>query len=494
MKNENHVAFVLSMVLLTASSVGAEIHLGQGSMVGEVDQTSAILQSRLTTTSMLVDEDVPGVAGFARFELSLSSDFNEILLSPWLKSRADSDFIVKHKISGLTPATRYFFRVVYGPDKFNTFTGPVGSFSTLQKRTGVEQVSFIVVTGMNYVSFYHGQLGKKDPKTKQKLRNIATSYLGNDKPQGFPALETIRRMKPTFFVGTGDNIYYDSHDEREATTLTQMRKKWHQQFRQPRFVKLFQHVPTYWEKDDHDHRFDDSDREGDRPPTNDLGIATFREQVPVVDPATPNAKTYRTYRVNRHLQIWLVEGRDYRSPNKMKDGPNKVLWGPEQLAWLKRTLLSSDATFKLLISPTPMVGPDDARKTDNHTNLKGFQHEGLDFFKWIVAHDLHQQGFYTLCGDRHWQYHARHPLGIEEFSCGALIDANSRLGRQPGDPKSTDPNATIKQLYTQKSSSGGFLRVVITSDGKGRFEFYDENGEPLYHTVKDPGRRSPHTP
>ena len=231
------------------------------------------------------------------------------------------------------------------------------------------------------------------------------------------------------------------------------------------------------------------DCEGDRPPTSDLGIATFREQVPVVDPTNPDAKTYRTFRVNRHLQIWLVEGRDYRSPNKMKDGPDKLLWGPEQLAWMKRTLLSSDATFKLLISPTPMVGPDDARKKDNHTNIEGFQHEGLEFFKWIVANGLHQKGFYTLCGDRHWQYHAKHSLGIEEFSCGALVDSNSRLGRKPGDPKSTDPDATIKQLYTQKFSSGGFLRVVITRDGKGRFEFYDENGERLYHTVKDPEAR-----
>ena len=494
MKNWNLVTFVLSIVLLMASPVKAEIQLGQGSMVGEVDQTSAILQTRLTTTNSLVDEDVPGVAGAARFELSVSRDFKPTFHSPWLKSQANGDFIVKQKFSELTPATRYFFRVVYGPDKNTTFTGPVGSFSTLQRQTGIEEVSFVVVTGMNYVSFHHGQLGKRDRKTNKKIRDITTSYHGKDKSQGFPALETIRKMKPTFFVGTGDNIYYDSHDEREATTLEQMRKKWHQQFRQPRFVKLFQHVPTYWEKDDHDHRFDDSDREGERPPSSDLGIATFREQVPVVDPANPDATTYRTYRVNRHLQIWLVEGRDYRSPNKMKDGPDKVLWGPEQLAWLKRTLLSSDATFKLLISPTPMVGPDDARKTDNHTNIKGFQHEGLEFFKWVVAHGLHQKGFYTLCGDRHWQYHARHSLGIEEFSCGALVDANSRLGRKPGDPKSTDPNATIKQLYTQKSSSGGFLRVAITRDGKGRFEFYDEHGNSLYHNVKDPGTQPLHTP
>ncbi|MDA7877995.1 hypothetical protein N9B39_00450 [bacterium] len=180
----------------------------------------------------------------------------------------------------------------------------------------------------------------------------------------------------------------------------------------------------------------------------------------------------------------------------MKDGPDKFLWGPKQLTCLKRTLLSIHATLKPLISPTPMVGPNDARKRDNHTSMKGFQHVGPQFFKWILSHGLHQKGFFTLCGNRHWQSHAKHSLGIEEFSCGALVDSNSRLGRKPGDPKSTDPkstdpkstdpNATIRQLYTQKRTSGGFLRVVIVSDGKAGLEFYDEHAEQLYQTVKDP--------
>lgn len=466
-------------------SAQAEIFLGQGSMVGEVDQTSAILQSRLTASEKLVEGDVSGHAGVVRFEISAAKDFKQARQTLWLKAQAANDFIVKIKVAGLKPATRYFYRAVYGPNKSNTQRGPVGSFSTLQKATGIDEVSFVVVTGMNYMSFHHGKLGQRDPKTKIRTRNPATSYQGKDKALGFPALETISRLKPTFFVGTGDNIYYDSHDAMEARALPQMRQKWHQQFRQPRFKELFGQVPAYWEKDDHDHRFDDCDREGNRPPMSDLGVATFREQVPVVDPLDRDAKTYRTFRINRHLQIWLVEGRDYRSPNKMKDGPGKTLWGAEQIAWLKRTLLTSDATFKLLISPTPLVGPDDARKKDNHTNIGGFRHEGEEFFKWVVANKLHQQGFYTLCGDRHWQYHARHPLGVEEFSCGALVDSNSRLGRKPGDPQSTDPEATIKQLYTQKYRSGGFLRVVITPQGTARFEFYDENGKELYRAVKE---------
>ena len=469
---------------MPVSFVGAEVFLGQGSMVGEVSEAGAILQTRLTVSEQLVDGDLPGAAGVARFELGTTKELEQAKRTPWLKAQAANDFIVKVKVTDLKPATRYFYRAVYGPNKSNAKVGPVGSFSTLQGATGDKEVSFVVVTGMNYMSFHYGKLGGKDPKTNFRTRNLATSYQGKDKALGFPALETIRKLKPTFFVGTGDNVYYDSHDAMEATTLPQMRQKWHQQFRQPRFIELFRHVPTYWEKDDHDHRFDDCDREGNRPPLSDLGIAAFREQVPVVDPLDPKAKTYRTYRINRHLQVWLVEGRDYRSPNRMKDGPEKTLWGAEQIAWLKRTLLASDATFKILVSPTPMVGPDDARKKDNHTNIGGFRHEGREFFKWIVAHKLHQKGFYSVCGDRHWQYHAKHPLGVEEFSCGALVDSNSRLGRKPGDPQSTDPEATIKQFYTQKFRSGGFLRVVVTANGKARFEFYDENGKELYSTQK----------
>ncbi|MFP6621211.1 MAG: hypothetical protein VB877_17845, partial [Pirellulaceae bacterium] len=58
----------LVLVVLLNSSVQADIFLGQGNMVGEVTQTSAILQSRLTGSKELVKGDVPGIAGVARFE------------------------------------------------------------------------------------------------------------------------------------------------------------------------------------------------------------------------------------------------------------------------------------------------------------------------------------------------------------------------------------------------------------------------------------------
>ena len=464
----------LLAAFLVPSNVAADLYRAQGEMTGEVSSTSAIVQTRLTSVDRNVDGDVPGAPGVVRFEYADNGQFQRSRLTPWDSTRAESDYIVKAVLGDLRPATRYYYRVLYGVDRKNTRTGTTCSFRTLQGPTGTDAVSFVVVTGMNYSRLHGRNRAEKGPRP--------------DRAAGYPALKTLIGMDLDFFVGTGDNVYYDGKVFL-AKTLPDLRRKWHEQFVQSRYVELFRNVPTYWEKDDHDHRYNDCDRTGDRKPSSELGIATFREQVPVVDPADIEAKTYRTYRVNRDFQVWLVEGRDYRSPNRMADGPDKTLWGAEQLAWVKATLLESDATFRLLISPTPLVGPDDAYKIDNHTNHKGFRHEGRAFFKWVVEHNLHQEGFYTLCGDRHWQYHSKDPLGIEEFSCGALVDENARLGRKPGDPKSTDPDAEVEQFYTQSKPSGGFLRVTVgpgkeTGTGSARFTFTDEYGKVLYETEK----------
>lgn len=458
---------------------------GQGEIAGEVTADSVILHSRLTTEAVVVDGDVPGAQGVARFELATSDDFANAMESPWLEATAEGDFIVQTRMAGLTAGTRYVYRLRYGPGQDNTRLGPVRSFSTLPGADGATTVSFVVVTGMNYARFYGD-----GPRTGSP----------EDRLVGYPALETILGKHPAFFVATGDNVYYDVPFGRFERTQTFMRQKWHEQLVQPRMIDLFAEVPTYWEKDDHDYRYNDTDNTVDTEPdpSPELGAATFLEQVPVVDPNDPNPLTYRTHRVSRDLQIWLTEGRDYRSPNMAPQGPDKTLWGAEQLAWLKRTLLESDATFKLLISPTPMIGPDDANqagrqaeghdplKRDNHSNPQGFQYERDTFFDWLEENDFLDHDFYIITGDRHWQYHSIHPRGFEEFSTGALVDANSRLGRYPGDPESNDPDALIEQPFTSPEPTGGFLEVTVTPGDEpvAAFRWFDEHGVLTYETIR----------
>lgn len=474
-----------------ARTAAGEPRAGQGIMVGEVTHNSAIIQLRLTETDRLVNRDVKGSKGMVHFEIELEPNRGDDVIAAGsiTSAEGDDDFLTRVSFTDLAPNTVYTCKTTIEKGSGSKRPGPTARFKTLPGPKQSKPVRFVVVTGMNYAKF-HGD-NRIDKKIHKEHNNTALPkpYAGPDKHLGYPGLASILQKRPDFFVGTGDNVYYDTPKKPRAETLAEMRQKWHEQFVQPRYRDLFARVPTYWEIDDHDYRIDDGDNTGDYKPSPALGRRVMLEQLPIAPQGAKNVKTYRTHRVSKELQIWFVEGRMYRSPNTMKDGPGKTIWGAEQKAWLKRTLKASDAKFKLLISPTPMVGPDDARKTDNHTNIGGFRHERDEFFAWLKETGLDKRGFYLVCGDRHWQYHARHPTGIEEFSCGALVDANSRLGRKPGDPKSTDPKGLIKQLYTQKVRSGGFLMIGVTPAAKSApakltFQWFDEFGKLLHQHVK----------
>jgi alkaline phosphatase D len=475
---------IFFLILLNAcqqKKTNQGIYLGQGIMSGEVTKNSVILQARLTKSDTLINGDLPGTDGIGFFEISTTLDFKDALETEVLSANYENDFILKTKVTGLEAGRKYHYRLKYGPSDDELIKSKTGRFYTLQGAGGEKDVSFIVVTGMNYARHFYGR--------SDGHRKSWSGYNGLDRELGFPALKTILDMDPAFFVATGDNIYYDRNypGQKNAETQDELRQRWHEQFVRPRFHDLFLKIPSYWEKDDHDHRYDDSDPYSpERLPGHKLGVKTFLEQVPVVDPTEVNPITYRTYRINKHVQVWFTEGRDYRSPNRASDGPEKTMWGEEQKEWLKSTLLRSDASIKFLISPTSLVGPDDwGNKRDSHLNA--FRHERKAFFDWLVQNDFQNKNFYILCGDRHWQYHALDPTGIEEFSCGALVDGNSRLGVTAGDPNSTDPQGKIKQLYLQPEASGGFLRVFVKSLYETPaiiFTFYDENGQVLYNNTK----------
>jgi len=468
----------------------ASVMAGMGIMVGEVTTDTALAQVRLTSTDKLVDADVPGAAGIVEFTISRDgADATQPVARQRVQAAPRRDFIARTKFTDLEPATLYRCTTRIGSDANSLREGPSARFKTLAGPHGSDPVRFVVVTGMNYAKFHGDNRIDRKIHLEQNNTELPNAYAGPDKQLGYPGLASIRERKPDFFVGTGDNVYYDTPTSPRAQTIPQMRRKWHEQFVQSRFRGLFADVPTYWEIDDHDYRVDDCDNSGDYRPLPDDGRRIMLEQLPFAAAGDDQAKTYRTHRVSRDLQIWLTEHRLHRSPNKMPDGPDKTIWGTEQKEWLKRTLAESDATYKILISPNPMIGPDDARKSDNHTNIGGFQHERDEFFAWLRNSGVADRNFYIICGDRHWQYHAIHPAGIEEFSCGALVDANSRLGRKPGDPKSTDPDALIRQPYSQNPRSGGFLLVTVTPGEQDRpatlaFDFCDEHGELLYRHVK----------
>lgn len=463
------LALTLALQLMPTVAWAAEpCFLGQGYFAGEVRSSHVWLQTRLTSRPDLDEQgDLPGCEGIVAFEIARDAELEkEVRRTPWHRATAAHDFIVRAGVSDLQPATRYFYRAVFGRSPDRIESGPIASFRTLPAATDETPVRFVMGSCMHYTKFMLGKSARPSgPVTATE----------EDKRQGYPVFAAMRERNPDFFIGTGDIVYYD-HSPKPSKSVAAMRQRWHEQFRFPRLRAFFGQTASFWSKDDHDFRFDDADLRGDRQPSADLGIELFREQMPIAALGDTQTPTYRTVRLNRWVQLWFVEGRDYRDPNRKADGPEKSLWGAAQRQWLKETLAASDAPHKILISPTPMVGPDDARKRDNHANLKGFQHEANAFFAWLGQREI--DGVIALCGDRHWQYHSMHPSGFEEFACGALNDENSRRGVKPGAKRGTDPEGKIRQPFQYAKPSGGFLEVVAGPTLE--IIFRNDEGEQLY--------------
>ncbi len=480
MQNRTFISFLSGFLLGCTSQQGqAEIHHAQGELAGEVTASTVLLQSRLTALpgpGLDAMGDVPGAVGAGCFEWSTAADFTNAKRSHWMQAGAGSDFILRTRLGGLVPGTVHYYRLVFGTDEASAKPGPTRQFKTLPTATQAPEVSFCMGSCMNYYAFMSGKPNGKGPVT-------ATL---EDKRLGYPSFAAMLALKPDFFIGTGDIVYYDQPRETAAKSLSELRRKWHEQARFPRLIDFFSRTPAFWSKDDHDFRFDDADLNGKNLPAPTTGIEIFREQMPIHAAGDQASPTYRTHRIHRDVQLWFTEGRDFRSPNKMEDGPEKSMWGKAQHDWLQRTLKASDAQWKIIITPTPMVGPDDARKQDNHANLGGFRHEADDFFAWMTGQKVGP--IITFCGDRHWQYHSIHPSGVEEFSCGALNDENSRMGVAPGAKNGTDPSALIKQPYTYDQPTGGFLHVTVdphqATGSSLKMEFRDDTGAVLHSVEK----------
>jgi phosphodiesterase/alkaline phosphatase D-like protein len=441
---------------------GAALHVGSGAKAGEITDRSAIVLVRLTTTPGQDAQGlIPGRAGQARLRYGLAENLRGAAVTGWQTAREAEDFSIQFRLEGLRPASRYFHRVEYrAAAEARSKLSEVFSFVTAPAPGERRAVRFHLTTCQDYCG--------------------AGTYV------------PMAAQHPDFCVSDGDTVYYDGPDL--GRTVPQAYQLYQKMFGLPSMKDYYRNVGGYFMKDDHDYRFNDCDpfmkgkwtpkgsaRPGARLTeqrgdtfldeawlSHEEGIRVFKTVFPM------GPRTYRTVRWGRGLQIWLLENRDYRSPNDMPDGPDKTIWGREQKAWLKETLLASDADFRVVISPNPIIGPDHRSKRDNQANLEGFHHEGQEFLDWIQGHGL--RNVVLMCGDRHWQYHSidrQQGRGIHEFGCGPTCDEHIQV------PPPAD--AGIDRTYV--AARGGFLAVDYRPDRTLTCQFFSMKGEPLYrHT------------
>ncbi len=385
----------------------------------------------------------PGSEGKVRLKYRANEE-GEWIQKDWQAVDPEASFSTQFKLSNLSSGKEYELLVEASPLKgSNISTSMKGRFKTAPAKDVAATVNFIVTTG--------------------------TSYSDVDSVTGYKIYPSSLKLDPEFFVHTGDIVYYDDLGK----TADLARWHWDRMYSYPNNIEFHRQVTSYFMKDDHDTWMNDA-YPGMK--TKFMGEFTYEQGTQIfLDEVPMGEKTYRTFRWGKDLQVWLMEGRDYRSKNTLPDGPEKTIWGKEQIDWFRRTVTGSDATFKILISPTPIVGPDRGRKNDNHANF-GFQYEG-DAIREFIGQ---QQNMVVVCGDRHWQYISKDVrTGVLEFSCGPGSDAHAG-GWQQG-------NVLPEHIYL--NVVGGFLEGMVTNK-KGEpslvFRHYDPDGAILNEYVVNP--------
>ncbi len=367
----------------------------------------------------------PGSPGRVRVSYFPIARRNQIKHTPWQTTTKENDFAVQWRIENLKSDTHYAAVVqvqsaerVASAKQGEPTAVLRGSFRTPPAPKQREDIKFCMTT-------CHDFIRRDDDNRGHKI---------------YPAMMA---MKPDFIVHAGDIEYYDQPDP-WAMTIPLMRFKWQRLFALPNNRKCYANTTTYFLKDDHDTL------KNDCWPGQFYGAVSFDQGVKIFNEEQfpSHSPRYKTVQWGRDLQIWLLEGRDFRSPNTMPDGPDKTILGADQKAWLLRTLGESQAAFKIIISPTPIVGPDRENKKDNHTN-DIFQHEGDQIRQKLAKID----GAIVLCGDRHWQYASvDEKTDLWEFGCGPGSEQH-QLGWKQGDERPMHRFLRVK---------GGFLSAQLT--------------------------------
>ncbi|MGB1937665.1 MAG: alkaline phosphatase D family protein, partial [Akkermansiaceae bacterium] len=252
------LAALLGLIPLTGVS-HAEVFQANGIKIGEVDQNSALIWTRLTLNEQannagaafirpkksglpntaeqlpkgktLADMQgaVPGAAGSVR--ISWASGDGQKGSTDWMNVDAKKDFTLRHQIRELEPGTGYTITVESRDPDGIPGQSIEGKFRTAPALEQEAPVSFVVVS--------------------------CQEYSRRDSPNGHKIYPSMQKLDPDFFVHTGDIEYYDK-PEPYATNVELARFKWNRLYGLSNLSQFHNKVASYFIKDDHDTTCNDA--------------------------------------------------------------------------------------------------------------------------------------------------------------------------------------------------------------------------------------------
>lgn len=286
------------------------------------------------------------------------------------QTKDENDHIARFKISGLDFGTRYEYEVYLNTQKLK-FNYPL-QFQTQQHwRWRTEPPAF---------KFAFGSCAY--------INDLPFDRPGKPYGSGFETFNTIADQKPDFMIWLGDNVYY-----REPDWLTEsaMRYRYAQNRQLPELQRLLAATHHYAIWDDHDYGPDNSDRTYRG---KDWSLNIFKDYWANISYGHDDVKGIFGRFEWADVEFFLLDDRFYRSPAKSTEKDIGML-GEKQLKWLRESLLSSNATFKVIVGGNQILNP----LTPWEAWVE-YPEEQKRFFDFLRKAKI--EGVLFLSGDRHY--------------------------------------------------------------------------------------------
>jgi alkaline phosphatase D len=258
---------------------------------------------------------------------------------------------------------------------------------------------------------------------------------------GMKMYDTIRALQPDFFVHSGDMIYADGplaatvalpgggtwrnvvtpEKAKVAETLDEFRGNYRYNLLDPAVRRFNAEVTQYVQWDDHEvtnNWFHERILDDTRYTEKRVALLAARarramfEFTPLRPHPVESERVYRLVRRGPLLDVFMLDMRSYRGPNgenrqtELTDGAR--ILGAEQVRWLKRALLASRATWKVIAADMPLGlvvyhdaakswgseavaqgdGPALGRELEIADVLRFIKHNAIHNVVWITA-DVH---------------------------------------------------------------------------------------------------------
>jgi alkaline phosphatase D len=167
------------------------------------------------------------------------------------------------------------------------------------------------------------------------------------------------------------------------------------------------------------------------------------------------------------VEFFMLDDRFHRSPNNLPESPEKTMFGKQQLTWLKESLVSSTATFKVIVNGNQCLS------RHSYETLRHYPSDFDELIGWIK----HQKigGIVFLSGDRHFAELSMLPdtsfYPLYDFTSSPLT-AGVATDRRP------EENALlVPGTFVNDTRNFGMLRFDgPAADRRVVLELYDSTG------------------